>query len=533
MEVGVFVDALSALAFDWQREHRGHWDVRMERVDPKPSVPLGPVSWTSCWAFAPPPLAIRLRRRAHRGPANTTCRGRWMSRISLRYGAEADWQERLRVTVELMRQTSSQHDPSEVVAGYAERLRALTNFEAFVALSRRGLERPKVMITRSTDWSDDIDPWLNRDRLPVLDGGALGELIYGNEAKLIDDFRVPVDDPAYPHVGKYRSAIVVPIFDDGEALNMNLVLSSRAHAFDPEFFPELVWTTNLFGRGTKMLVLQKQLKEAYERIDQEMQIVGRLQRSLLPGEMPRIASLDLAAHYEPSTRAGGDYYDVFDFGEGRWGILLADVCGHGPPAAVLMAITHSLAHMFCKQHVASIVRGDDSPPCPAAAMEFLNEHLEARYTRSNGSFVTAFFAVFDERTRTLTFASAGHNPPRVKRCSDGSTFVLDGRLGGKGCEAGGESALRGLPLGIEREVTFESFSTRLAVGDQIVFYTDGITEARNPGGELFGTARLDQAIENCHIDAEGLIRAILDAVHEFADGRAPDDDRTILVAKVR
>lgn len=456
-----------------------------------------------------------------------------MSRISLRYGAEADWQERLRVTVDLMRDTSTQHDPSEVVAGYAERLRSLTNFEAFVALSRRGLDRPKVMITRSTDWSGNVDPWLHRDRLPLLDGGILSELIYGNQARLIDDFCVPEDDPAYPHVGKYRSAIVVPIFDDGEALNMNLVLSSRPHAFDPEFFPELVWTTNLFGRGTKMLVLQKELKEAYERIDQEMQIVGRLQRSLLPGELPAIASLDLAAHYEPSTRAGGDYYDVFDFGEGRWGILLADVCGHGPPAAVLMAITHSLAHMFCKQHVASIVRGDGASPCPAAALEYLNENLEARYTRSNGSFVTAFFAVFDERTRTLTFASAGHNPPRVKRCSDGSTFVLDARLGGKMCEAGAESTLRGLPLGIEQAVTFESFSTRLAVGDQIVFYTDGITEARNPSGELFGTERLDQAIEDCRIDAEGLIRAIVSSVEEFAAGRPQEDDRTILVAKVR
>ncbi|MCL4222405.1 MAG: SpoIIE family protein phosphatase [Phycisphaerales bacterium] len=456
-----------------------------------------------------------------------------MSRISLRYGAEADWQERLRFTVELMRETSRQHDPSEVVAGYAERLRSLTNFEAFVALSRRGLERPRVRVTRSTEWAEQPDPWSEREKLPLIEGGVLSELVYSNEARIIDHLEIPESDPAYPHVGRFRSAIVVPIFDNGEALNVNLVLSSHSAAFDPEFFPELVWTTNLFGRGTKMLVLQKELREAYERIDEEMQIVGRLQRSLLPSAMPQIASLDLAAHYEPSTRAGGDYYDVFDFGQGRWGILLADVCGHGPPAAVLMAITHSLAHMFCKQHVASIVRGDGAGPCPAAALEFLNEHLEARYTRLNGSFVTAFFAVFDEHTRTLTFASAGHNPPRVKRCSDGSTFVLDGRLGGKMCEAGNESALRGLPLGIEPHVTYESFSTRLAVGDQIVFYTDGITEARNPAGELFGTARLDQAIEDCRIDAEGLIGAILESVERFSNGRTQDDDRTILVAKVR
>lgn len=458
---------------------------------------------------------------------------RVMSRISLRYGAESDWQERLRFTVELMRETSSRHEPGEVVAGYAERLRSLTNFEAFVALSRRGLKKPGVLITRHSEWKHQPDPWSERDKLPVIEGGVLSDLIYANEAKIIDDFAVPESDPAHPHVGRFRSAIAVPIFDDGQGLNMNLVLSSRPRAFDPEFFPELVWTTNLFGRGTKMMVLQKQLKEAYERIDHEMQTVGRLQRSLLPGEMPRISSLDLAAHYEPSTRAGGDYYDVFDFGGGRWGILLADVCGHGPPAAVLMAITHSLAHMFCKQHVASIVRGDETAPCPAAALEYLNENLEARYTRSNGSFVTAFFAVFDEHTRTLSFASAGHNPPRVKRCSDGSTFVLDSRVGGMSCQTGGDASLLGLPLGIEPGVAYVSYSTRLAVGDQIVFYTDGITEARNPAGELFGTDRLDHAIEDCRIDAEGMIRAIIASVDQFADGRAQEDDRTILVAKVR
>ncbi len=102
--------------------------------------------------------------------------------------------------------------------------------------------------------------------------------------------------------------------------------------------------SNLFGRATHNLVLSDQLKVAYEAVDYEMKVVADIQRSLLPMQMPSIPTLSLAAHYQTSHRAGGDYYDFFPLPDGKWGILIADVSGHGTPAAVLMAVTHSLAH---------------------------------------------------------------------------------------------------------------------------------------------------------------------------------------------
>ncbi len=451
-----------------------------------------------------------------------------MPRVSLRYGAEAAWQDRLAFVVNMMRESSQATDPNALIKAYSEKIREVSAFEAFIAISRRGLQEPQVMITRNSNTGIDTDPWVNRDSLPLLESGILSELIYAGEARIIDDLCVPESDPAYPYIGQYRSAIVTPVFDGGVALNMNLVLSSQPDGFDPEHFPEQVWTTNLFGRATSTLVLQRQLKAAYEKLDKELQTVARIQRSLLPDKLPGIPSLDLAAYYETSARAGGDYYDVFNLGDGRWGIFMADVCGHGTPAAVLMAITHSLAHAFhfrAGHPDAAAIEHH----CPARFMTYLNANLEARYAGPNGTFVTAFFGIFNERTRLLTYANAGHPPPRVKRCSDGTTFVLDNIDESNASP----SKPNDLPLGIMAETHYNAATAQLEPGDQVVIYTDGITEARGQGNQLFGTERLDKSIENCGIDAGGLISTIMADVETFTDNEPADDDRTILVGKVR
>src|SRR4029079_9044984 len=107
---------------------------------------------------------------------------------------------------------------------------------------------------------------------------------------------------------------------------------------------EHTWMANLFGRATHNLVLRQEVSKAYDSVEKELQVVADIQRSLLPQELPKIPSLQLATHYQTSQRAGGDYYDFFPLDNGKWGILIAAVSGHGTPAAVLMAVTHSIAH---------------------------------------------------------------------------------------------------------------------------------------------------------------------------------------------
>jgi phosphoserine phosphatase RsbU/P len=420
---------------------------------------------------------------------------------------QGDWRVRLAQIVELVREMSRQSDPQEMVRSYGERVRVLLPSDRRISLSRRGLTAPKYRITRSTTWAENINPWKEKERLPLFEGGLIARLIYGDEPHIIDNLDVPEDDPAAEYLAGHRSLMAIPMFDQGVALNMVILLRKEPAAFPKEELPQLVWLSNLFGRATSNLVLSDELRRANQALDREMKAVGEIQRSLLPARLPKVPTLDLATHYQPSQRAGGDYYDFFPLPGGKWGIFIADVSGHGTPAAVLMAVTHCIAHTN---------PGQAQPP--AQVLEYLNHHLASLYTNQNGNFITAFYGVYNPVDRTLTYACAGHNPPRLKRCQDGTLLGLD--------HAGG------LPLGITLEIVYDEAVQQLQPGDQIVFYTDGITEASNPDGKLFGTDRLDHVLENCSLQASALLESVLRSVEEFANGHPADDDRTLIVARV-
>ena len=421
--------------------------------------------------------------------------------------AIAPWEEKLHHVVETMREMSRQTDPQEMVRAYVRRVQAMLPAEMRISLSRRALEHPQVRITRHSAWGDDINPWQDKSKLPVLEGGLLSELIYANEPRIIDELRLAADDPALPYITGIGSIMAIPLFDQGEALNMVVIGRRERAAFDREKFPEWVWMSNLFGRATQTLVVADELKRAYDTLDREIEKVGRIQRTLLPDPLPTIPTLDIAAYYQTSHRAGGDYYDCIPLPDGKWGFLVADVSGHGPPAAVVGAMTFGLGHAYA---------GPPTPP--SGLLTFLNEHLVRDYTSRIGAFVTAFYGIYDPATRTMTYSSAGHNPPRLKRCTDGSIASLD--------------RAQSLPLGITDEAVYTNAAHTFVPGDQIIFYTDGITEAMNGRGKMFGIEQLDQVLENCALTADGLIRSVIDAVTTFADGHPADDDRTMIVAKV-
>ena len=421
--------------------------------------------------------------------------------------AAGDWQERLDSVVTMMREMSLQSDPEAMVRSYGSWVRDLLPMDRQMSLSRRGLDPPQFRVTRYSGWTDPINPWTQPERLPLLAGGLLAEIIHGDEPRIINDLQVDPDDPAFPYLDGMRSLMALPNYDQGSALNFVITLRTEPDAFDFEALPDRVWMSNLFGRATNTLVLRQELQRAYEVVDRELHRVAEIQRSLLPKIIPEIPHLSLAAHYQTSQWAGGDYYDFFELPEGKWGLLIADVSGHGTPAAVMMAITHAVAHGH---------PGDPTPP--SKLLEHVNERLTQLYTADGGAFVTAFYGIYDPATRTLDYSSAGHNPPRLKRCVDGSITALD--------------AAGGLPLGVFGGLTFEQATVRLVPGDQLVLYTDGITDATNADGEAFGLDRLDASLVTCRDDAEALIASVLDAVDRFTAGHPAEDDRTMLVAKV-
>src|SRR4051794_37479710 len=163
-------------------------------------------------------------------------------------GMIGDWRERMAWVEATMREMSRQTDPQEMARLYRQRLRQILPIDGSLSLSRRGLQAPRYRITRDTRWKEEINPWKEPERLPLLEGGLLAELIYGDEAQLFNDFQVPAGDPAAESLAGYRSVAAIPMFDEGVALNMVLMMRHEPGGFDPEQFPGLVWISNLFGR---------------------------------------------------------------------------------------------------------------------------------------------------------------------------------------------------------------------------------------------------------------------------------------------
>ncbi len=386
------------------------------------------------------------------------------------------WQEELAIIDHTMKAISDVTDPETFVNIYYENIGGLIPANDYVSISRRNVPAPFYLITRSSRFKEHFNPWTQRDLLPRLSGGLLGEIAYANAPVIIDDLpaRLKSDDPAHFYLQGFQSLVALPHYEANQSINVTIMLMPAGREMDKAVIPMLHWQGGLFGRGTTNLVLRNQLSDALKALDRELQVVGEIQRSLLPPQLPNIPGFDIAAHYQTSARAGGDYYDFFPLSTGGCGLFIADVSGHGTPAAVFMAITHAIAHTQPGTHTP-----------PAKLLEYLNHHLARTYTR-DGSFVTAFYAVLDAATRTLTYSRAGHNPPRLLRAGQIISLEDSGAL----------------PLGIK--------------------------EARR----LFGTSRLDQVLlDSPNATPTQILINIRAAVATFTESAPPTDDQTLLALR--
>lgn len=409
--------------------------------------------------------------------------------------------------VEMVREISRQTDPQAMISVFRKETGRLYGGDGSISLSRRDLSAPKYRITRSTRWSETINPWKEPHRLPLLDGGLLSELVYADEPRSLPDVRIDSSDPAHEHLGEARSLLCLPLFDQGVAPNMVVRWSARPGGFDHISLSDALLTANLFGRATNNLVVARRLEQAYAELDQEMKRVAALQRALLPASLPTIPTLDLAAAYTTAARAGGDYYDFFDHGDGRWGVLIADVSGHGAGAAVVMSMLRTYLH-------ARHPRTDS----PGATLRYANHHLCEQARRNDGTFVTAFYGVYDPRDRSMIYAGAGHHPP----------LLVDRRIQVRELDEA-----QTLPLGVDAGCGFEEAGTSLTPGDTMLLYTDGITEATSVAGEMYGRERLLSCVREDVPNAQHIIDCVEGKLHAFTGGRPQQDDQTLLAMRVR
>ncbi len=436
---------------------------------------------------------------------------------------------RVPILMEMVEGLSRASDPREVLRQFADGFLKLWGPRGYVSLSTRGLEPGEYKITRlvTTNLADEFanaDPWRDWARLPAHRGGIFGRIVrHGGPVALRNlDLR---DDPVVGSVlAQYRSLMAIPLFDDGRPFNWSITLREDARGFGVEEVEESILRSNLGGAAVRNALITKQLREAHEEIRREIDQIARIQRALLP-EIPRIPGLEIGVTYETFDQAGGDMYalrplrpvsgtlDGRGFGDacdpaGPWGILVADVSGHGPAAAVVMAMVRAIMDAYPRE-----------PRGPAEVLEHANRHLCAK--RIQQRFVTAFMAVYDPDTRRFTYSRAGHNPPVWMRPGSGDGWDM-ARLGEVG----------GLPLGIEDDTAYEEATVQLEPNQTIVLYTDGITEALSPTGAMFGVEGIERSLTECSGSPSCAIDHIGSTLRAHESGVRPTDDQTLVILQV-
>lgn len=420
--------------------------------------------------------------------------------------------------IESLRAISLTDDPTEIGKHAGRGIRYFLPFDALVSVSVRQLPPGRYKITRRMvdhrATRDVVNPWRDWASLETYTGGLIAEAIQTPRPRMFTNLFLR-DDPALGNdVAAFGSCLATPLFDGGEALNWNFMFRRSTEGFTPSEVELMVLVANLLGQATRNMVATKKVEELNARISAQLHEVAELQRLLLPQRLPDLPQIEMVTHYQPCEQAGGDYYDFArlrstDGADTRaWGVIIADVAGHGARAAVIMAMMQSIVQ-------ASPVSTGTQPD---AVLEHLNEQLLCKGI--DRTFVTALCMSYDPDSRLVRLASAGHYPPRLKKPgteSPVSELTVDA----------------GLPLGIQSNLSLKVSETRLEVGDTLVLYTDGVIESFNAKREMFGIGRLDTALHHCSGEPGCVVESVTKALRAHEHGVRPADDQTLLVMKVR
>jgi sigma-B regulation protein RsbU (phosphoserine phosphatase) len=243
-----------------------------------------------------------------------------------------------------------------------------------------------------------------------------------------------------------------------------------------------------------------------EVLDKELALARQVQQDLLPAGIDERPGVEFATFFEPSAAIGGDYFDILDAGDGRIAVVVADVAGHGLAAGLRMALVKSALTLLVEDRVAA----------PAILGRL---HRLLRSKPGERSFVTASLSLFDPATGALELTNAGHPPAYLVRAAGSVEELL----------------IPGMPLGAIAAFTIApgEISRTLAVGDALVWLSDGLIECTNPFGEQFGYDRVRQNLAGVPTSAEAVRDRLLGAIRRHTANLPADDDRTLVVMVYR
>ena len=240
-----------------------------------------------------------------------------------------------------------------------------------------------------------------------------------------------------------------------------------------------------------------------ERVEQEIRVARGIQQASLPKEVPTLEGWEITPLYQPAREVGGDFYDFHLLSEGRLGLVVGDATGKGVPAALVMSTTCGMLR--------AVAQALDSSS-PGQMLQRDNEALFPSIPAN--MFVTCFYCILDPKSGHLSYANAGHDLPYVRRGGEAE-----------------ELRARGMPLGLMPGMTYEEKETVLDAGEAALFYSDGLVEAHDPHGEMFGFPRL-RALVAEYGEEGSLVDFLLEELHSFAGEEwEQEDDITLLMLR--
>ena len=322
----------------------------------------------------------------------------------------------------------------------------------------------------------------------------------------VDVEALKLDSPALAELKAAGVKLAVPLVSQGEligVLNLGPRRSEQEYSSDDRKLLDNLAAQAAPALRVGQLVRQQEAEaRTRQRFEQELEVARLIQQNFLPKQLPELSGWQVAACYQPAREVGGDFYDVIPLAGGQVGFVIGDVTDKGVPAALVMAATRSVLRASAQRLIE-----------PGAVLERVNEHLCPDMPAK--MFVTCLYGVLDPTTGHFRFANAGHDLPYVKTA-----------LGSV------ELRARGMPLGLMTGMKYEERETLLAPGDSLLLHSDGIVEAHDPQGQMFGFPRLKEAVARYPGGGE-LIDLVLADLHVHTGPDAEQEDDITMVVLQR
>ena len=398
---------------------------------------------------------------------------------------------------EIARELTSILNLDELLKRIAELLSRLINYQMFSIL----LVDPtgeKLQHRFSLRFQENIH--LKHD-IPIGEG-VVGYAVQQKEVVLVSD--VTKDSHYILLNPETRSELAAPLIYKDKVIGVLDLEHTRRGFFTDDHKRTITTLAAQVAIAIENARLYEQIERQEKRLERDLALARELQFRLLPQAPPHLVNLEVAAKFSPARAIGGDLYDFVDYSLSRFAMVIGDVSGKGAPAAIYAALVSGILRSHAPLE-----------PGPAEMLSAVNFSLGER--RIEGQFVSIIFALWDDSNRTLQVANSGL--PRPLYCHDGKIEVIEAT---------------GLPLGLFDDADYDEFTFHANPGDMFVFFSDGILDARNQAGDMFGRRRVEEIVaKSCEFSADWVVDSLFKAVAEHAAGVETFDDQTVVAIKVK